>query len=1048
MRLGGYMHKNHFLSLVLLLAVLGLNTACEKKSWVDVLNELDNKDGIFSNRPQNETQYITMIRLKNPALVTSLTQQGHKKVIDADLAQAIKEEQDAFIQKLKEISPEIQVIQRYQKVLNAISIVAPKSAAEKIKTLSNVTLMESNQRFGRPLAEPDFSVGHLGLEKNNSVNFIGSDKAHALGFKGQNLKVGIIDTGIDYTHSMLGGTGSTDDYQGVNPDAPTPHFPNKKVVGGVDFVGTKYDSASLVFSNRIPKPDSNPMDEGGHGTHVGGTVAGIGDNVKSYSGVAPEAALYALKVFGADGSTGDEIVIAAFEYSIDPNGDNDFSDQLDVVNLSLGSEYGTPHLLYGEAVKNLSEAGTIVVASAGNAGYKDFIVGAPGTSEDAISVAASIDSMVHNWKFPAVKFESAETTFLAEAVEGSISKPISDSNVQGEIVFIGFANQELTDEVKMKLKGKVALIDRGLVTFAEKLKRAEAAGAIGAIVANNSDGAPFGMGGDGKVEIPAIMITKAHGTQIKELLAKQAVTIQFKTSDTIDKPEMIDTLTDFSSKGPRSIDALFKPEISAPGQSIVSAAFGEGTEPVKMSGTSMAAPHMAGVMALIKQAHPNLTAIEYKSIAMGTSKMISDAQKKLYPLSQQGAGRVQADIAVVAVLASETPSISLGHINLEASKTVQAKLSLKNVSNKALSLKGAWIGSKALAMEPMQIQLQPGEKQIAFVKFRINAQEISETHKEVDGLISLKQDHQEIFHIPVLGLVHKISNIKAGDFVVLASSSRDSENSVAQIHLKNDGKHAGEALLFNLLGKDMRKPQSPILSDMGQSCDLQAAGYRLQDNKLQFAIKLYDSITRWELCEISVLIDSNRDQNPEQEIAGSVMSKLDGLTGETFKSLLLDATKARQIRKDFEANVKPEKPGMSDNKVDFTPALLDIGEMKVHHNSSIALVEVDINQLVFRNDGKLAVKIMTTAAEERNVEMDDYLRTNQNWIEMDITKNALSYLDLPASVSLNAGESKSLEFRKGLENKSLMILMPQNRGIFESLGKDEQMLILNPKFQQ
>src|SRR5690606_4911955 len=139
-----------------------------------------------------------------------------------------------------------------------------------------------------------------------------------------------------------------------------------------------------------------PLDEGGHGSHVAGTIAGAGDGINSYDGVAPDASLYAIKVFGAEGSTGTSVVVAALEYAADPDADLDPSDRLDVVNLSLGSSFGSANNLYTEAMENLDRAGTVVVASAGNSGHMHYITGSPGTSDTVLSVAASIDNMEHN----------------------------------------------------------------------------------------------------------------------------------------------------------------------------------------------------------------------------------------------------------------------------------------------------------------------------------------------------------------------------------------------------------------------------------------------------------------------------------------------------------------------------------------------------------------------------------------------------------------------------------------------------------------------------
>ena len=91
------------------------------------------------------------------------------------------------------------------------------------------------------------SAAGSSISQKNSSKFIGAEALNAQGITGKGVRVGIIDTGIDYTHSMLGGAGSADVYKAVNPDIPNEAFPTKKVVGGIDLVGTQFDSASPDF---------------------------------------------------------------------------------------------------------------------------------------------------------------------------------------------------------------------------------------------------------------------------------------------------------------------------------------------------------------------------------------------------------------------------------------------------------------------------------------------------------------------------------------------------------------------------------------------------------------------------------------------------------------------------------------------------------------------------------------------------------------------------------------------------------------------------------
>ena len=163
----------------------------------------------------------------------------------------------------------------------------------------------------------------------------------ALGNTGEGVSIGIIDTGIDYTHADFGGSGDVDQFLALQAaeaaPAPAGVYPNAKVVGGRDFVGDSYNAdPSSPEYQPVAMPDDNPLDCNGHGTHVAGTAAGYGVTAdgQTYTGaydesfdpgalrigpgMAPDASLYALKVFGCDGST--DVTFQALEWAMDPYG--------------------------------------------------------------------------------------------------------------------------------------------------------------------------------------------------------------------------------------------------------------------------------------------------------------------------------------------------------------------------------------------------------------------------------------------------------------------------------------------------------------------------------------------------------------------------------------------------------------------------------------------------------------------------------------------------------------------------------------------------------
>jgi subtilisin family serine protease len=505
---------------------------------------------------------------------------------------------------------------------------------------------------------------------------------------GQGIRIGIIDSGIDYLHAGLGGSGRVSDFKTNDPtriEAGT--FPTAKVVGGLDLVGDNYDSSNSGTST--PRPDTDPLDpaENGHGTHVAGIAAGGGvlldgtPYVGAYGagvetngwrvapGVAPQASLYGIKVFGQGGLTSSSIVVQALNWAADPNGDGDPSDRLDVVNLSLGSTYGEEDPSDPEisAVTRLAAAGCVVVLSAGNGGNAVFKIDSPAVAPAAIAVANSYDA---GYATGAVRVEEpGGASGLIAAVEANFTPAlIGLGEIRARVVMAQPALACETIQNAGALVGKIAMVDRGVCFFVDKVKTLQSAGAVGVIVVNNVDGPPQGMASIGDIStirIPAMMISKAEGDRLKPLLTTgDGVTMTFSASTVFKFPELADTLGESSSRGLVWPSFRLKPDISAPGSGIDSAKAGSGIDPIAETGTSMSAPHVAGAAALLRQAHPAWSVADIKAALMNTalSPMVSTAGEP-YPESRVGAGRLDVGQAlqtsVVARSASDPAAVSL-----------------------------------------------------------------------------------------------------------------------------------------------------------------------------------------------------------------------------------------------------------------------------------------------------------------------------------------------------------------------------------------------------
>lgn len=1060
--------KPVFKSSLLALSVLSILSSCTQSHQPSkMIPLLQDSEHIISTRPQNQTTIMAIVKLKVPALLENAQHVSGVTQVDQDLNEKIQDEQLQAIEKFKKISSEVQVIYKYKYVLNAVCILAPVAVLEQLKSIGTIASWEKVGTFARPepleVSQPASNL-LTSISEKNSSKFIGADKLNLAGITGKGVKVGVIDTGIDYTHAMFKGVGTSEAYKAIDPAKESTGFPSEKIVGGVDLVGTHYDSASPDFATRIPHPDLNPLDEGGHGTHVAGTIAGLGDSVHSYNGMAPDASLYAIKVFGADGSTSDMVVIAGLEYAVDPNGDGDLRDQLDVVNLSLGSGYGNPKILYAEAIKNLSSGGTVAVISAGNSGNKDYIVGAPGTSTESLSVAASIDDGVHNWQFSGSEIQLPTENLVVEAIEAATTQPIADGDVTGSIFYIGLGNKELTDDQKTQLAGKVALIDRGVVTFNEKVKLAAENGAIGVIVANNREGDAFGMGTTDHFKIPAIMITQESGQKIKTVLASNAqAIIHFKSDKKISKPQLIDTLTDFSSKGPRSIDGFLKPEISAPGSNVISAAMGGGANVVKMSGTSMAAPHMSGVMALLKQAYKNrqieMSASDLKNVAMGTAKTIGEKGQR-YPVTRQGSGRVQADVAAAADIVASEPSVSFGEINLETRKSVRSTIHLRNLSKDDKTVKIEFVGNDFIQLNnPQSLTLKSTNPSAVSLMFTLDSTKMADsTIREMDGWILIKSNEQEIYRIPVLAIAHKLSDISVSSLSIL-SSKNDSEGAAAELTVKNNSTNPGELLLFNFVGSDDRKPLAKNF--MNADCDMQAVGYRIvektnqdgnKENFVQFAVKTFKPMTTWNSCDVSILVDSNQDGVIEQELLGANSASIPGDEKESFQSTLIDTIKAKEIRKNYELALdkvknQPEEIKKLKGKEKYTDAIIDSSDLITFNNSTVVVVESKVANLKVDAENKLNFKVVVTHNEQGSVQMDDYLDANGKSFSISLDSLDQAFSDLSVdSIVVKTNEQLTLDLTKGRGKQSLMILLPENKFTFSDSLTDSQTIVVEPVY--
>lgn len=478
--------------------------------------------------------------------------------------------------------------------------------------------------------------------------------------KGEGTVVAIIDSGLDVEHDAF----HLSDPSKAKVKSEE-EMEKKMADAGITYGQWYNDKVIYGYNYADANQELKEADEGSHGTHVSGIAVGnptqrhsSGDFIR---GVAPEAQLMFMRVFSdATPGTNGFLYIRAIEDAVKLGAD--------VINLSLGSATGTLHNIghyLDEAIEQARQKGVSVVIAAGNdtvfgQGYAlpdadkpDYgLVADPSVARGSISVASYNNTHLITEVATIVGMEDNETfrygkVSFSRPTDGQATFP-TDQTYEYEYVGLGTTN-DLKD---VDLTGKLALIKRGEITFAEKIRNAAAKNAAGVVIFNNVAGeaSNFGMQLDDSraAKVPAIFI----GQEIGEELAKEASSHRYTISvdgsfQLMPNPDA-GQMSEFTSWG-LTADGELKPDVTAPGGSIYSSINDGkyGTE----SGTSMASPHVAGVVALLRQAFqtrfPSLEGADLedliKHVLMSTAVPHVNAETGAFTSPrQQGAGIVDA----------------------------------------------------------------------------------------------------------------------------------------------------------------------------------------------------------------------------------------------------------------------------------------------------------------------------------------------------------------------------------------------------------------------
>jgi minor extracellular serine protease Vpr len=794
---------------------------------------------------------------------------------------------------------------RYRDAYNGLRVRISTKQVAALKTLPGVvrvhrlqTFQQNNVRGAQRISAPAAWNGVAGVG----------------GFRGEGIKVAIIDSGIDYTHADFGGPGTPEAYEAAFAAGAAPADPGlfgpgaAKVKGGHDFSGDDYDANDPASE---PAPDENPLDCGGHGTHVAGSTAGFGvlANGESFSGpynaatyannqflvgpgVAPAADLYALRVFGCGGST--NLVVDALDWAV--------AHDMDVINMSLGSGFGESNDPSAAATDNAVRAGIVVVASAGNSGNVSFITGSPASASLAISVAAQDPTA----SFPGVTLaKPGAGPFQTINANGA---PVTSATLQVKVLLdaagnisLGCSPADYTD-----VTGKLVVTKRGSCARVNRAIYGRDAGAAAVLMVNNAAAlppfeGPISANGDTgvpvtPVAIPFLGVSGNSEAAIKALDGQNLSLTEIQLAN-----PGFNTLASFTSMGPRLVDGHLKPDVTAPGVSIHSAGIGSGNAGIVLSGTSMAAPHTAGLAALVRQAKPRWTAGQIKNAIVNTS---SPGGVVGYPTRRAGAGVVDAAAAVntQAIAWADAEEIHLNFGILEQKDDYLQTKTIR-VRNRGTSPVSFNLTAERPQGSPHQVTLSPSSITVpANNTFTINVTVAidtatsgdSSTFREAAGVVTLTPtggtNGGATLTVPYYGILRPQSLVSTSIAPRLGSRWTQAYARVANTSTELSG-----TADFYAWGHNDAAEDQGYVDLRGVGVQSFAAG---TNQLVVFAINTHKPWSTPSLIEFDVLIDSNRDGIDDFVVIGIDLGLLQGTarTGQIASGVLNLATGAISVQ--------------------------------------------------------------------------------------------------------------------------------------------------------
>lgn len=804
--------------------------------------------------------------------------------------------------------------------LNAVVVSVDAAQLDAVAAIPQVKSVQRARDYTM-FQEPAVESGSLA----QAAQYLGADVVRDAGFDGSGVRVAVLDSGIDFTHFNLGGTGTVQFYEQcfgdttfppTNPANPANSAPvaecadffgdrAPKVKGGYDFVG------DLWAPGRSEIPDPNPIDYQGHGTHVADITGGRSHD-GTHLGIAPGAELYGLKVCSSISmACSYPALLQAVDWALDPDGNGDLSDAVDLMNLSLGLDYGPVQDSLTEALTNAADLGVVVVASAGNGADHPYKVGQPSISPQVLSVAQT--ALPDDRWLPINVVSPVLPGIPGNVIKNAVEQPwaprfteaLTAPAARPSVNVLGCTQADYGTGFPA---GAIAVVQRGTCAASLKSDAARQAGASAVIVVNTASGLAPSFSFGGGVTIRTLATNKLLGDRLLAAIAAGPVML---TLDPAGAVSLTGTMVGTSSRGPAIDGSLVKPDIGAPG-AWRSAEVGSGSELTNFGGTSGAAPTVSGSATLLLDKYPGLppsrlTAMLVNSADTGNRTPQVDGSFYATPISRIGGGEVRVDraaeIGLVARNQTSSISLSFGAVDAPGSKVLSKKVMLRNLQSTrktyTITPTFRYAADEATGAvrpaAPQTVTVPPFGTAEFTVTLVINPNALPEwplaglagssgngemlNGPEYDGFINLTSG-DDVINLPWHVLPRKASALKSAASVTL------NKKGTAQYKVRNLSFSGGGIMdVFSLTGTSGVLP-NPGPGEPGSNeaiIDLAAVGARNDSEVVQFAISTYG---RRAVPLYPALFEVDVDTDGDGEVDFFVFNRENGGSGATGQDVV------------------------------------------------------------------------------------------------------------------------------------------------------------------